>query len=98
MELVDRMFYQASCDGALVAIIADYPGLLPASYVSKTGVLISKKESLSAPYPPHMYCVLHGKPSGCAAEPAVTRQQGAQKPGRLKRKAVMTETPLQRYV
>ena len=29
MELVDRTFYRLSCDGALVAIIADYPGLLP---------------------------------------------------------------------
>ena len=35
MELVDRTFYQVSRDGALVAIIADYPGLLPASHVSK---------------------------------------------------------------
>ena len=35
LELVNGIFYQASCDGALVAIIADYPGLLPASRVSK---------------------------------------------------------------
>ena len=35
VELVDVTFYQASCDGALVAIIIDYPGLLPASHVSK---------------------------------------------------------------
>ena len=35
MELVNWIFYQASCDGASVAIIADYPGLLPASHVSK---------------------------------------------------------------
>ena len=41
VELVDRTFYQLSRDGALVAIIADYPGLLPASHVSKTGVLTS---------------------------------------------------------
>ena len=46
VELVDRMFYQLSCDGALVAIIADYPGLLPASHVSKTGVPTSKKDPL----------------------------------------------------
>ena len=31
VKLVDRTFYQLSWDGALVAIIADYPGLLPAS-------------------------------------------------------------------
>ena len=46
VELVDRTFYQLSCDGTLVAIIADYPGLLPASHVSKTGVLTSKKDPL----------------------------------------------------
>ena len=76
VELVDRMFYQLSCDGALVAIIADYPGLLPASHVSKTGVPTSKKDLLFAPYPPHMYCILQGRPSRRRAEPAVTRQQG----------------------
>ena len=69
MELIDRTFYQLSCDDAMVAIIADYPGLLPAS---------------------------HGRPSGRHAEPAVTHQQGAPKPGRLKTKAVRTETPSQR--
>ena len=41
VELVDGTFYQASCDGTLVAIITDYPGLLPASNVSKTRVLTS---------------------------------------------------------
>lgn len=35
MELVEGVFYQASCDGTEVAIIADYPGLLPVSHVSK---------------------------------------------------------------
>ena len=58
MELIDKTFYQASCDGAFVAIIADYPGLLPASYVSKTGVLTSEKDPFFTPYPPHMYCAL----------------------------------------
>ena len=97
VELVDRMFYQLSCDGALVAIIANYPGLLPASHVSKTGVLTSKKDPFFALHPPHTYGVLQGRPSGRHAEPAVAHQQGAPKPGRLKRKAVRTETPLQRY-
>ena len=36
VELVNGVFYQASCDGALVAIIADYSGLLPVSHVSQT--------------------------------------------------------------
>ena len=35
VELIDRQFYQLSCDDALVAITADYPGLLPASQVRK---------------------------------------------------------------
>ena len=35
VELVNGTFYQASYDGASVAIITDYPGLLPASRVSK---------------------------------------------------------------
>ena len=34
VELVNGTFYQASCYGASVAIIADYPGLLPTSCVS----------------------------------------------------------------
>ena len=58
VELVDRMFYMASCDGALVAIIADYPGLLPTSYISKTIVLTSEKDPYLTPYPPHTYCTL----------------------------------------
>ena len=51
VELVDKTFYQASHDGVLVAIIADYPGLLPASHVSKTGVLTSEKDPFCALYP-----------------------------------------------
>ena len=35
VELVDGIFYRASCDGAPVAITADYPGLLPSSRVSQ---------------------------------------------------------------
>ena len=92
VELIDRTFYQLSCDGALVAILADYPGLLPTSHVSKTGVPTSKKDPFYALHLPYTYGVLQGRPSGRRAEPAVTRQQGAPKPGRLKRKAFMTET------
>ena len=98
VELVDMTFYQLSCDGVMVAIIADYPGLLPVSQVSKARVPTSKKDSLFTLHPPHMYCVLQGRPSGRQAEPAVTRQQGAPKSGRLKRKAVRTEMSFQRYV
>ena len=93
VELIDRTFYQLSCDDVLVAIIADYPRLLPASYVSKTGVPTSEKDPFFTLHPPHTYGVLQGRPSGRHAEPAVTHQRGAPKPSRLKRKAVRTETP-----
>ena len=36
VELIDRQFYQLSCDDAMVAITSDYPGLLPASQVRNT--------------------------------------------------------------
>ena len=35
VELIDRQFYQLSCDDAMVAITGDYPRLLPASHVKK---------------------------------------------------------------
>ena len=38
VELIDGVFYQSSNDNALVAITADYPGLVPASQVTKTEV------------------------------------------------------------
>ena len=38
VELVDGGFHQLSKDNSLVAITADYPGLLPASKVTKTEV------------------------------------------------------------
>ena len=44
VELVNGIFYQASCDGASVAIIADYPGLLPTSHVSQTEKTLSSEE------------------------------------------------------
>ena len=56
VELVDGTFYQASCDCILVAIITDYPGLLPVSHVSKAGVLTYKKDSLVIPYLMYICC------------------------------------------
>ena len=53
VELVDGTFYQASCDGALVAITADYPGLLPASCVSKVENLSSEEDSFP------ISCLMH---------------------------------------
>ena len=43
MELIDGVFYQLSNDNALVAIMADYPGLLPASQVTETEVPVLLK-------------------------------------------------------
>ena len=40
VELVDGVFHQLSIDNALVAITADYPGILPASQVIDTKVPI----------------------------------------------------------
>ena len=39
VELIDGVYHQLSIDNALVAIMADYPGLCPASPVSTTQVL-----------------------------------------------------------
>ena len=38
VELIDGVFHQLSKDNSLVAITTDYPGLLPASKVTKTDV------------------------------------------------------------
>ena len=38
VELIDRVFHQLSKDNTLVAIMVDYPGLLPASQVTETEV------------------------------------------------------------
>ena len=40
MELINGVFHQLSKDNSLVAITADYPGLLPASKVAETEVLV----------------------------------------------------------
>ena len=38
VELIDGVFHQLSMDNSLVAITADYAGLLPASQVTETEV------------------------------------------------------------
>ena len=93
MELIDGTFYQASRDGTLVAILADYLGLLPVSNVSKAGALNSE---LCRALSTHVV-FLQKWPSGCSAEPTGAHQQRARGSGRLKRKAVRIETPAQRY-
>ena len=40
VELIDGVFHQLSIDNALVAITADYHGILPASQVTETEALV----------------------------------------------------------
>ena len=56
VEHVNGTFYQASYDSTLVAIIVNYPGLLPVSHVSKAGVLTSEKDYFVIPYLMYIYC------------------------------------------
>src|SRR3954465_2906873 len=44
VELIDGVFHQLSKDDTLVAITADYPGVIPASQVTETGVFIPSRE------------------------------------------------------
>ena len=97
VEPIDRTFYQLSCNDAMVAITADYPGLLPASHVRKTGVPTSEKDPLLCTSPTvHIWCFT-GKAFGTPCRTRSDSQQGTPNPGRPKRKAVRTETPAKRY-
>ena len=42
VELIDGVFHQLSEDNALVAITADYPGLIPASQVTEIEVPVPR--------------------------------------------------------
>ena len=42
VELIDGVFHQLSKDNALVAIMADYPGLIPASQVTDIEVPVPR--------------------------------------------------------
>ena len=42
MELIDGVFHQLSMENALVAITADYPGLIPASQVTEIEVPVPR--------------------------------------------------------
>ena len=48
VELIDGVFHQLSKDNTLVAITADYPGLLPASKVTETKVPALSRGSIHA--------------------------------------------------
>ena len=95
VELIDRQFYQLSCDDAMVAITADYPGLYPASQVIAT-------EVLTPSFLPCLFLTtvydgaVQEAPLGREAEPAVADQQRPVRTSRRKRSAARTETSPQR--
>ena len=81
-----------------MAITADYLGLVPTSQVTETEIPALKKGSVLVLFLlPYNSRVLQGRSSGQKAEPVATRQQGAARPGRLKRSAVRIEALTQRY-
>ena len=45
VELIDGVVHQLSKDNTLVAITADYPGLIPASQVTKPGSYSLERDS-----------------------------------------------------
>ena len=71
MVLVEGVFYQTSYDGTEVAIIADYPGLLPASHVSDLNTPYSKEISPSS-LPTALSCDQKGKGSTRRTTPRVS--------------------------
>ena len=68
--LAEGVFYQMSYDGTEVAIIADYPGLLPASHVSDPNTPYSKEISPSS-LPTTLSCAQKGKGSARRTIPRV---------------------------
>ena len=58
VELIDRKFYQLSCDDAMVAITADYPGLLPTSHVRKINPNSKNRIPFYTLHLPYTYGVL----------------------------------------
>ena len=98
MELIDGVFHQLSKDNALVAITADYPGLIPASQVTEIEVPVPRiGVRLSCFQFPDYNRALQGRFLRREAEPAAASQRGAAGPRGQKRGAVRTETSAQRY-
>ena len=87
MELEDGVFYQASYDDTEVAIMVDYPGLLPASYVSSQETSPPKEPPRSAS-PTALTRALKGRRSACHIALEATPERAALTPGKSsKRKA-----------
>ena len=87
VELEDGIFYQMSYDGTDVPIIADYPGLLPASHVSNPEIPC-QESFLNPPYPSHCPVVKKGRRSAGHAAPGASPKRASPTPGKpTKRKA-----------
>src|SRR3954464_14671943 len=99
VELIDGVFHQLSKDNTLVAITADYPGLIPASQVTETGVFYSLKRDSILTYSgvSNDNRILQGRFPRREAEPAAANQRGAAGARGAKRNVVRPEIPAQRY-
>ena len=99
VELIDGVFHQLSRDNALVAIIADYPGLIPASQVIEAGAftLLEGISLFMDSSCSDSNRVLQGRFPRREADPAAAGQRGATGPRGAKRNIIRTEVPEQRY-
>ena len=91
MVLENGMFYQASYDGTEVAIIADYPGLLPASHVSSQEASSPKGFPRSAS-PTALSRAQKGRRSARHPAPEVTPKRAAPPPGKLSKRKAKKDT------
>ena len=99
MELGEGVFYQASYDGTEVAIIADYPGLLPTLHVSNKETCPLREFPLSA-LPTALCYALKGRRSARHAAPEAMRKKTTStkgKPSKRKANRDMAEPSLKRY-
>ena len=87
VELEDGVFYQMSYDGTEMAIIADYPGLLPASHVSDQETP-SLKELPHYTSPAALFCAAKGRRPTPQRSPEASPRRAAPAPSKSsKRKA-----------
>ena len=99
MTLADGMFYQVSYDGTEVAIITDYPGLLPASHVSNQETSPPKEFPRSAS-PTALSRAQKGRHSARHAAPGASPKRGAPtlgKPSKRKANKDTAEPSSKRY-
>src|SRR3954464_7015708 len=83
VELIDGVFHQLSKDNTLVAITADYPGLIPASQVKKKKrrvYSLRRGSALTYTGVSDDNRILQGRFPRREAEPAAASQRGAAGP------------------